>query len=127
MSALHRADALSPTRPETEQHAPSARSPLPQPADVLSVDAFSSAVSFLKALQLGQVSAAELLSLYRRRIRTYDPTLQVFVHLTVDAQTARTRGRLAGLPLTLEEGPARAAPTSTPGRLARKAGATIVG
>jgi amidase len=78
------------------------------------IDGFSTATATLRALRARQVSARELLDLYRRRIERYNPQLKAIVVPCLDraqreaeaADAARARGEerpLLGLPMTLKE------------------------
>jgi amidase len=78
------------------------------------LDGFSTATAMLEALRTRQVSALELLALYRRRIERYNPQLNAVVVQCFDqaqrqaeeADRARSRGEerpLLGLPITLKE------------------------
>src|SRR5579884_4275451 len=76
--------------------------------------AFASATTLLQALNERSISAMELLELYLRRIKRYNPTLNAVVVFNeeearksaVRADEMRARGErrtLLGLPLTIKE------------------------
>ena len=71
------------------------------------IDAFSSATEMLRALQMRQVSATELLELHLERIARFNPDLNAIVTPDYEGARARAReaptGALGGLPITIKD------------------------